>query len=93
MLYVLSTWEKLLKMSELVQENLSKSQSQQKTWYDKKARVHEFQPGDLVLVLLPTSTSKLLEGPYQIKRHMGKVTYVVDSHNYAKNCCMNSHKK
>ena len=40
--YVLSTCEKLLKMSELVQENLSKSQTQQKVWYDRKACVREF---------------------------------------------------
>ena len=44
--YVLSTREKLLKMSELIQENLSKSQTQQKTWYDKKSHVHEFKLGD-----------------------------------------------
>ena len=35
--YVLSTRDKLLKMSELVQENLSKAQSRQKSWYDKNA--------------------------------------------------------
>ena len=58
--YMLLTREKLLKMSELVQKNLSKSQTQQKAWYDRKARVHEFQPGDPVLFLLPTSTIKLL---------------------------------
>ena len=85
--YVLSTREKLLNMSELVQENLSKSQSRQKTWCDKKARAREFQPGYPVLVLLPTSTSKLLaqwQGPYQITRHMGKATYMVDMHDHRK---------
>ena len=46
--YVLSTQEKLRKMSELVQENLSKAQMRQKTWYDKHARLCEFKPGDLV---------------------------------------------
>ena len=58
--YVLSTHEKILKMSELVQKNPSKSQTQQKNWYDRRSRVNEFKAGDPVLVLLPTSTSKLL---------------------------------
>ena len=58
--YVLSTHEKILKMSELVQKNLSKSQTRQKNWYNRKSRVHEFKAGDTVLVLLPTLTSKLL---------------------------------
>ena len=74
-------------MSELVQENLSKAQSRQKSWYDRNARVREFQPGDPVLVLLPTSTSKLLaqwQGPYQVVQRMGKVTYMVDIHDHRK---------
>ena len=38
-------------------------------------------PGDRVLVLLPTSTSKLLAqwyGPYQVLRRVGKVNYEVE---------------
>ena len=53
--YVLATQEKLRNMAELVQENLSKAQGKQKVWYDKSARVREFEPGNPVLVLLPTS--------------------------------------
>ena len=85
--YVLSTREKLSKMAELVQENLSKAQERQKSWYDKNARVREFQPGDPVLVLLPTATSKLLaqwQGPYQVVKCMDKVTYMVDMHDHKK---------
>ena len=85
--YVLSTRDKLSKMAELVQENLSKAQARQKSWYDKNARVREFQPGDPVLVLLPTATSKLLaqwQGPYQVVKRMGKVTYMVDMHDHKK---------
>ena len=72
-------------MSELVQKNPSKSQTQQKNWYDRRSRVREFKAGDPVLVLLPTSTSKLLaqwQGPYQINKCMGKVTYMVDMHDH-----------
>ena len=68
-------------MTELVHKNLSKAQEKQKTWYDKKARVREFEPGDPVLVLLPTSSSKLLaqwQGPYQVVKRVGKVNYLYD---------------
>ncbi len=85
--YVLSTQEKLKGMAELVQENLSKAQGKQKRWYDRNARIREFEPGDPVLVLLPTSSSKLLaqwQGPYQVVRSTGKVNYLVDMHNHRK---------
>ena len=68
--YVLLVRERLSKMTELVQKNLSKAQQQQKRWYDSNARSHEFNPGDQVLVLLPSSTNKLWvqwQGPYEIK--------------------------
>ena len=79
--YVLTMREKLDTMSQLVQENLTKSQQYQKNWYDKSARKREFEPGEKVLILLPTSTSKLLaqwQGPYSIVRRVGKVNYEVD---------------
>ena len=77
----------MAQMTELVQENLSKAQERQKTWYDKGTRVREFVPGDPVLVLLPTSSSKLLaqwQGPYQIVKRVGKVNYLVDMHDHRK---------
>lgn len=63
--------ERLTRMTELVQENLGRVQKVQKNWYDRNARLREFEPGDSVLVLLPTSTSKLRaqwQGPYEVKR-------------------------
>lgn len=47
-------------MAEIVEENLMKVQSKQKQWYDKGARMREFMKGDPLMVLLPTSSSKLL---------------------------------
>ena len=79
--YVLLVRERLSKMTELIQKNLSKAQQQQKRWYDSNARSHEFNPGDQVLVLLPSSTNKLWvqwQGPYEIKRRIGKVDYEVE---------------
>ena len=85
--YILSTREKLKQMSDIVQENVQKSQDTQKRWYDKNARFREFGPGDPVLVLLPTSSSKLLAqwmGPYQVVKRVGAVTYLVDMHDRRK---------
>ena len=79
--HVLLMQERLAKMTELVQENLGRAQRVQKTWYDRNARLREFKPGDSVLVLLPTSTSKLIaqwQGPYEVKRRIGKLNYEVD---------------
>ena len=84
---VLSMQEKLRKMTELIQENLSKAQGKQKAWYDKNARVREFETGDPVLVLLPTSSSKLLarwQGPYQVVKRIGKVNYLIDMYDCRK---------
>ena len=79
--YVLAMREKLDKMTELVQENLSQAQRYQKTWYDRTARARQFGVGDRVVVLLPTSTHKLRaqwQGPYTIIRKIGEANYVVD---------------
>ena len=78
--YILMIRERLEKMAELVQENVSRAQKQQKEWYDRNARSREFHPGDQVLVLLPTSTNKMLarwQGPYEVARRCGKVNYEV----------------
>ena len=39
-------------MTDLVRENLEGAQKNQKEWYDKRASVREFSPGDEVLLLL-----------------------------------------
>ena len=88
--HVLMMREKLAQMSELVQENMKKAQQKQKTWYDRNSREHEFQPADEVLVLLPTTTNKLLvqwQGPYRVLRRIGKVDYVIDMHDRRKRHC------
>ena len=82
--YILDIREKLQQMSKLVEQNLTKAQMDQKFWYDKNARNREFQPGDQVLVLLPTSTSKLLaqwQGPYEVVKRIGEVDCLIDMHD------------
>ncbi|KAK7913399.1 hypothetical protein WMY93_013610 [Mugilogobius chulae] len=78
--YVIQMREKLQKMSELAQDNMKAAQRGQKTWYDRAARHRSLEPGDKVLVMLPTSDSKLLakwQGPFDITRKMGPTTYEV----------------
>ena len=74
-------------MLELAQENLRKAQKTQKRWYDQNAREREFKVGEKVLVLLPTSSNKLLakwHGPYPVLNRVGTVTYQVDMFDHAK---------
>ena len=69
--YVMLMRERLEKMASLVQTNMAKAQDQQKRWYDRTSRKRVFQPGEQVLVLLPTSTSKLTaqwQGSYRSSR-------------------------
>ena len=47
----------------------------------------EFKPGDLVLVLLPTSAGSLTaqwQGPYPVLQRIGSVNYLVDMHDTRK---------
>ncbi len=72
--------DRLKAYREQVQENLEKAQKAQKLWYDQCARHREYQPGQNVLLFLPSSANKLLakwQGPYSILRKMGPVTYEI----------------
>ena len=74
--------DKLSQITEIVHENLTKAQAKQKMWYNKNVQLREFKAGDLVLVLLPSSSNKLLaqwQGLYSIEKRFGRVTYLVDS--------------
>ena len=76
--YITLMRERLEEMSEHIHKNMQSAQTRQKLWYDKNARERSFQPGDQVLVLLPTSTSKLTaqwQGPYTVVERVGKVNY------------------
>ena len=78
--FVLEMRERLAKYLEEAGNNLQEAQKAQKTWYDRHARSREFKPGQKVLLLLPSSTHKLLakwQGPYTVTRKMGPVTYEI----------------
>ncbi len=61
-------------------ENLLQAQDKQSRLYNRATRERQFTLGDKVLVLLPTSSSKLLEkwqGPFVVTRRVGDLDYEV----------------
>ena len=51
--YVSKFKDRLMRARKIARENLRDSQTEMKSWYDKRARARTFQPGDKVLVLFP----------------------------------------
>lgn len=71
--------DRLQKTNGVAGDNLRETQQRQKQQYDKNVGEYEFQVGQKVLVLLPSSTSKILtcwQGLFQIIR-IGLVDYEV----------------
>ena len=58
--HILAIRERMEEMTDIVKDNVKEAQQQQKTWYDKTARERELKPGEEVLVLLPTSSKKII---------------------------------
>ncbi|KAK0040803.1 Retrovirus-related Pol polyprotein from transposon 17.6 [Biomphalaria pfeifferi] len=64
----------------LAKNNLQNTQSSMKRWYDRKARVREFSPGDKVLVFLPIPGQPLQAryfGPYEIETKSSDLNYTI----------------
>ncbi|KAL7832099.1 hypothetical protein AOLI_G00296470 [Acnodon oligacanthus] len=78
--YILDLRAKLQALGHLTQENLLQAQECQSRIYNRGARLCSLSPGDEVLVLLPTLSSKLLakwQGPFEVTRRVGEVDYEV----------------
>ena len=78
--YVMSVRSRMETAKNLVEENTRIAQAKQKTYYDKKTKELNLQPGDKVLLLLPSSTRKFVahwQGPYEVTRRTGKVNYEI----------------
>lgn len=78
--YVLQMRDRLEQYREEARLNLLEAQKAQKQWYDQQTRQREFKPGQKVLLLLPSSSSKLLakwQGPFEVLRRMGPTTYEI----------------
>ena len=62
------------------QENIVAAHIKQVCLYDKKAKARNYQPGDWVLLLLPTQHNKLQlewQGPFKVFGGIGANTYKV----------------
>jgi hypothetical protein len=73
---------KLEQTREMARINLREAQDRQKKWYDKNARNREFRRNDMVLLLLPTTSNKLMakwQGPYRVLKRIGKVSYWIET--------------
>ncbi len=78
--HVLDLRTKLHTLGQLSMENLLQAQDKQSRLYNRGARLRNFTPGDKVLVLLPTSSSKLLakwQGSFEVTRQVGDLNYEV----------------
>ncbi len=78
--HVLDLRTKLHTLGQLSMENLLQDQDKQSRLYNRGTRLRKFAPGDKVLVLLPTSSSKLLakwQGPFEVTRRVGDLNYEV----------------
>ncbi|KAL6471724.1 hypothetical protein MHYP_G00203740 [Metynnis hypsauchen] len=65
----------------IVREHMEEAQRAQQRAYNRPAQPREFQPGDRVLVLVPTTTCKFLatwQGPYTVREKVGPVNYRLD---------------
>ena len=78
--YVFELREKLEETLKLAHSQLQKAQDKGKHYYDRKTSVRKFQPGEKVLVLLPTDHNKLLmpwKGPFEVSSAVGLNNYRV----------------
>ena len=78
--YVFELREKLEDTLKLPHGELEKAQQKGKHYYDRKSKVRKFQPGEKVLVLLPTDHNKLLmqrKGPFEVSSVVGLNDYKV----------------
>ena len=96
--YVFDLQERLEDMFAIVNEEASKSQARYKVNYDSKNKVKQrkFQPGDFVLLLLPTDQNKLLmhwKGPFKVIEAVGPADYKIEVNNKVKLMHANCLKK
>jgi len=71
---MLSTRKRLHHALDAANAQAAQERSKAKVWYDRRARLRTFKPGDKVLVLLPVS-GKPLRGPYAVEQQLGPVDY------------------
>ena len=78
--YVATFKDRLFRAGQIAKRNLQESQSKMKVWYDRKAKLRCFEPGDRVLVLFPVVGNPLqakYSGPYKVVRKISDTNYLV----------------
>ena len=71
--YMTSIQDHLNQMKELAEENEISSKDKHEIHFDKKAKVRNFRPGELVLVRTPLLSSR--QGPYSVLEKCDDTTY------------------
>ena len=90
--YVIDLEERLKATCQIAKEELLKAQALDRRYYNAKAKARTFQLGDKCLILLPTSTNKLLaqwSGPYNVVEVCSPLTYKVDADGVIKKLHIN----
>lgn len=78
--YVSDFKNRLMRAKEIARENLKNSQSEMKSWFDRRARTRTFRPGDKVLVLFPLQGDPFrarFSGPWEIEKKVSDENYIV----------------
>ncbi|XP_053539534.1 uncharacterized protein LOC124628632 [Ictalurus punctatus] len=76
--YVQDMQARIDRVGPIVREHMLAAQEEQKKVYNRPAQPREFQPGDRVLLLVPSSACKFLarwQGPYTVLERRGPVNY------------------
>lgn len=82
--YLTELKEQLEAAAEAAEAETKKQNERQRNIYNRKTTVREFKEGDLVLVLQPTNSFKMLAqwaGPYPITRKLNSYNYELDLGN------------
>ncbi|XP_066982815.1 uncharacterized protein [Macrobrachium rosenbergii] len=80
---------RMLNAWKFARENLEQSQSRMKEKFDKKVKVHSFEPGELVLVLSMDPDSFLeprYKGPWKVLRNLSDVNYEIEAPGSSRKC-------
>ncbi|KAL6458115.1 hypothetical protein MHYP_G00333450 [Metynnis hypsauchen] len=79
--YVQEMQQRIDAVAPIVREHMEEAQRAQQRAYNRPTQPREFQPGDRVLVMVPTTTCKFLatwQGPYTVREKVGPVNYRLD---------------
>ncbi len=79
--YVMNLRERLSESQEMAQEASKSAAIKAKSYRDKGAKMRKFEPGEKILLLLPTDNRKLLmqwKGPYLVLYATSEVDYAID---------------